>query len=106
MLFRSATVRYIDTMVFDANQFSFQQYLRAEHNYRSNTEIDAWTEMAMYYTYRDLDLPYLPGSATLSLGARNIFDREAQKTGMIAGAITQLQSVLGRVIYVRVNYDF
>ena len=102
----SATVRYIDSMVFDANQFSFQQYLRAEHNYRSNTEIDAWTEMAMYYTYRDLDLPYLPGSATLSLGARNIFDREAQKTGMIAGAITQLQSVLGRVIYVRVNYDF
>ncbi len=101
----SATTRYIDTMVFDANQFSFQQYLRPQHNYRSNTEIDAWTQMDMYYTYRDLDLPYLDGTATLSFGARNVFDREAQKTGMIAGAITQLQSVLGRVFYLRVNYD-
>lgn len=100
----SATARYTDEMAFDANQFSFQQYLRAEHNYRHNDTIDAWSQMDMFYAYNDLEI--MDGSASLSFGARNIFDREAQKTGMIGGAITELQSVLGRVMYVRVGYEF
>ena len=58
----------------------------------------------MFYTYSDLEL--LGGSAALSLGARNVFDREAQKTGMIAGAISQIQNPFGRIFYARVNYEF
>lgn len=100
----SATVRYIDEVNFDANQFSFQKWIRPEHNYRDNTVIDAWTQMDMFYAYRGLEV--MDGDASLSLGARNLFDREAQKTGMIGGAVTQLQSVLGRVLYARVTYEF
>ena len=100
----SATVRYIDEVNFDANEFSFQRFIRPENNFRFNTVIDAWTQMDMFYAYRNLEV--MGGNATLSAGARNIFDREAQKTGMIGGAVTQLQSVLGRVLYVRVSYEF
>ena len=100
----NTTVRYIDEVQFDANQFSFQQYLRAEHLYTDTEVIRAWTQVDMFYTYRDLSV--FDGNAALSLGARNLFDREAQKTGMIAGAVSQLQSVLGRVYYARVTYEF
>ena len=98
------TVRYVDEVEFDANEFSFQRFLRTENLWKSTDVIRAWTTTDMFYTYRNLGV--MGGTATLSFGARNVFDREAQKTGMIAGAVTQLQSVLGRVYYVRVNYEF
>ncbi|NKB33967.1 MAG: TonB-dependent receptor [Pseudomonadales bacterium] len=100
----NTTVRYIDQVNFDANEFSFQRFLRAEHLWTSTDVIRAWTQTDMFYTYRNLNV--FDTDATLSLGARNLFDREAQKTGMIAGAVSQLQSVLGRVIYARVNIEF
>lgn len=100
----SATVRYIDEVIFDANEFSFQQFLRTEHLWTSTDVIRAWTQTDMFYTYSDLEL--FGGNATMSLGARNLFDREAQKTGMIAGVVSQIQSPLGRVLYARVNYEF
>lgn len=100
----NATVRYIDEVIFDANEFSFQQFLRAEHLWTHTEVIRAWTQTDMFYTYSDLEL--FGGSATMSLGARNLFDREAQKTGMIAGVVSQIQSPLGRMIYVRANYEF
>ena len=100
----NTTVRYIDQVNFDANEFAFQRLLRPENLWTSTDVIRAWTQTDMFYTYRDLQI--MDGSASFSLGARNLFDREAQKTGMIAGAVSQLQSVLGRVYYVRVNYDF
>ena len=98
-----ATVRYIDEVNFDANEFSFQRFLRPENLWRHTDVIRAWTQTDMFYTYRDLEL--MDGNATLSFGARNLFDREAQKTGMIAGAVSQIQSVLGRVWYVRATYE-
>lgn len=100
----NTTVRYIDEVQFDANEFSFQQYLRTEHLWTHTEVIRAWTQTDMFYTYRDLSL--FEGNATLSVGARNLFDREAQKTGMIAGVVSQIQSPLGRMLYVRVNYEF
>ncbi len=100
----NTTVRYIDEVNFDANEFSFQRFLRPENLWRHTDVIRAWTQTDMFYTYRDLSL--FDGSATLSLGARNLFDREAQKTGMIAGVVSQIQSPLGRMIYARVNYEF
>ncbi len=100
----STTVRYIDEVMFDANEFSFQRFLRPENLWRHTEVIRAWTQTDMYYTYSDLEL--FGGSATMSLGARNLFDREAQKTGMIAGVVSQIQSPLGRMLYARVNYEF
>ena len=100
----STTVRYIDEVLFDANEFSFQQYLHPENLWTTTEVIRAWTQTDMFYTYSDLEV--YGGNATLSLGARNLFDREAQKTGMIAGVVSQIQSPLGRMVYARVNYEF
>jgi len=100
----SATVRYIDEVKFDANEFGFQRFLRPENLWTSTDVIRAWTQTDMFYTYNDLEV--LGGNASLSLGARNLFDREAQKTGMIAGVVSQIQSPLGRMIYARVGYEF
>ena len=99
----SATVRYVDSVNFDANEFSFQQFFPF-NNWRHTDEIRAWTQMDALYTYSDLQM--FGGSLSLTGGVRNVFDREAQKTGMIAGVVTQLQDVLGRVVYARINFDF
>jgi len=99
----NTTVRYIDEVAFDANEFSFQVFFPG-NNWSSTDVIRAWTQTDMFYTYRDLSL--FDGNAALSLGMRNVFDREAQRTGMIAGAVTSMQSVLGRVYYARINYEF
>lgn len=98
------TVRYIDEVNFDANEFSFQRLLRPQNLWTTTDVIRAWTQTDMFYTYNNLEV--YGGNATLSLGARNLFDREAQKTGMIAGAISQIQNPFGRMIYARVNYEF
>jgi hypothetical protein len=100
----STTVRYIDEVMFDANEFSWQQYLRPQNLWTTTDVIRAWTQTDMFYTYNNLEV--YGGNATLSLGARNLFDREAQKTGMIAGVVSQLQSPLGRMVYARVGYEF
>ena len=100
----STTVRYIDEVMFDANEFSWQQYLRPQNLWTTTDVIRAWTQTDMFYTYNNLEV--YGGNATLSLGARNLFDREAQKTGMIAGVVSQLQSPLGRMLYARVGYEF
>lgn len=99
----STTVRYIHDVRFDANEFAFQRFFPI-NNWRHTEEIRAWTQMDAFYTYRDLQL--LNGSLSLTAGVRNVFDREAQKTGMIAGAVTELQDILGRVVYGRVNFTF
>jgi outer membrane receptor for ferrienterochelin and colicin len=101
----SITARHISSLRFDANQFAFQAGFPFS-NYRSTTEIRAWTQADMFYTYRGLDLPGMTGDLSLTAGIRNVFDREAQKTGMIAGVITELQDPLGRVLYGRVSYTF
>lgn len=99
----TATVRYVDEVTFDANEFSFQRFFPGS-TWQSTDVIRAWTQLDAYYTYRDLEL--LGGNSSISVGLRNATDREAQKTGMIAGAVAELQEVLGRVVYARLNYEF
>lgn len=101
----SITVRHISALNFDANQFAFQAGFPFS-TWRPTTEIHAWTQADMFYTYRGLDLPGMDGDLTLTAGMRNMFDRGAQKTGMIASVITELQDPLGRVLYGRVSYSF
>ena len=99
----SATTRYVDELVFDANEFSFQQFFPGSE-WQSTDVIRAWTQMDMFYSYRDFEA--LGGVLNFTVGARNVFDRMPQKTGMIAGVVASLQDPLGRVIYARVNYSF
>lgn len=99
----SATTRYVDELVFDANEFSFQRFLPGS-TWRSTDVIREWTQMDMFYNYQGFEA--LGGELNFSLGARNVFDRMPQKTGMIAGVVASLQDPLGRVIYARVNYNF
>ena len=60
--------------------------------------------MDLAYTYRGL--PVLGGETSFSIGARNLFDRRAQRSPEFAGVTGQLQDPLGRVFYARVVYDF
>ncbi|HLT63558.1 MAG TPA: hypothetical protein VKZ92_03460, partial [Pseudohongiella sp.] len=99
------TVRYISAINFDANQYAFQAGFPYS-TFRTVTELRAWTQADMYYTYRGLDVPGLKGDLVLTAGMRNMFDRDAQKTGMIASVVTELQDPLGRVLYGRISYDF
>ena len=98
-----ATGRYVDELIFDANEFSFQRFFPGSQ-WISTDVIKEWSQMDILYSYRDLEA--FGGSFNLTVGARNVFDREPQKTGMIAGVVASLQDPLGRVVYVRVNYNF
>jgi iron complex outermembrane receptor protein len=99
------TTRYTDDVVFDASN-------RASHasvdfnNWRFTDTVKAWTQADVAYSYSGFEVPNVGGELGITVGARNLFDREAQKTGMIAGVIGEMQDPLGRVIYARVNYEF
>lgn len=100
----SATTRYMDELLFDANEFSFQAFFPGSE-YRGGTEVlRAWTQLDMFYSYRGYEA--LGGEMSFSLGARNLTDRMPQKTGMIAGVAAETGDVLGRVIYARISYNF
>ena len=58
----------------------------------------------MVYTYRGLEL--MGTETNFSLGARNVFDREAQRSPEFAGILGGLQDPLGRVIYARAQFNF
>ncbi|MGB1749753.1 MAG: hypothetical protein ACPHK0_08260, partial [Dehalococcoidia bacterium] len=75
-----------DELVFDANEFSFQRFFPG-NEWVSTDVIKDWSQMDMFYSYRDLDA--LGGSFNFSIGARNVFDRMPQKTGMIAGVVAE-----------------
>lgn len=98
-----ATGRYVDQLIFDANEFSFQRFFPGS-TWQTTSVIKEWSQMDMFYSYRDLEA--LGGSFNFTVGARNVFDRMPQKTGMIAGVAASLQDPLGRVVYARVNYNF
>lgn len=99
----SATARYVDEVMFDANEFSFQQFFPGS-TWRHTDVLKAMSQLDAFYSYRGYEM--LGGEFNFSLGARNLFDRMPQKVGMISGIDGERQDVLGRVIYARVNYNF
>jgi len=70
----------------------------------TETGIKAWTDMDIAYSYRGLDV--WDGEMSFTLGARNVFDREAQRSPEFAGIVGGLHDPRGRVIYGRLVYDF
>lgn len=98
----SVITRHVDEVVFDANPFSFLRFA-PNNNWRDVDTIRAWTDVDAFYTYRDVE--FLGGNGAITVGARNLFDRQAQKTGMFAGVVGELQDPLGRVVYARLNFE-
>ena len=99
----STTARYVDEVSFDANEFSFQRFFPGS-TWQSTSVIRAWSQMDAFYSYRGYEM--WDGEFNFTVGARNLFDRQPQKVGMISGIEAQLQDALGRVVYARVNYNF
>ena len=103
----SGTVRYVDAMDWDGTNYIPAISLFA-NTFPNPTiiggEIKAWTDMDIAYTYRGIDL--MGGQLAFSIGSRNVFDRQAQRTPDFAGVIGELQDPMGRSIYGRVVYDF
>jgi len=85
------------------NVENVQMIMQSDSN-ASTMLVRACTSVDALYSYRGIEM--FGGSLSLTGGVRNVFDREAQKTGMIAGVVTELQDVLDRVVQARLNYDF
>jgi len=101
----TAIGRYIDQVNnYDGPQFTFMDFFGGTNRPQNMTQVDAWTDMDVSYTYRGLDL--MGGEAAFTLGSRNVFDREAQRSPEFAGVIGSLQDPMGRAIYARFVYDF
>ena len=59
--------------------------------------------MDIGYTYRGLEV--LGNNVNFTVGSRNLFDREAQRSPEFAGVIGGLQDPMGRNFYARVQFD-
>jgi outer membrane receptor protein involved in Fe transport len=103
----TSTVHYVDDIpVYDGPTYTFMDFFGG--TYRpggiTTTGVKAWTDMDLAYTYRGLNV--WDGEMSFTLGSRNIFDREAQRSPEFAGVIGGLQDPRGRIIYGRLVYDF
>ena len=96
------TVRYIDEIVFDADKFSFQQYLPFS-NYRNVEVLRASTIADFAYNYSQYET--LGGEVSFTVGARNLFDRMPQKVPMLGGVESNLYDPTGRMLYARITYE-
>ena len=101
-----STVHYIDDLPYDGPAYShmdrFAGFYRPGNIF--DTGIHAWTDMDIAYTYRGLAL--FDGEMAMTIGSRNVFDREPQRSPEFMGVVGGLQDVMGRVLYARMVYDF
>ena len=103
----SGTVHHISAMDWDGTNYG--AVIAPMANISPNPtiaggEIKAWTDFDLAYTYRGYEM--FGGEMAFTLGSRNIFDRQAQRTFDFAGVMGELQDPMGRSIYARVTYDF
>lgn len=102
----TGTVRYTSAVDYDGTRYpiidSFANTNRVPT--AELTQINAWTSFDLAYTYRGIEL--LGGELGVSVGARNLFDRQAQHTDDFAGVMGELQDPMGRTLYARFAYDF
>lgn len=80
-----STVHYVDHVEYDGPLFKFMDFFGGTYRPADirETGIKAWTDMDIACTYRGLQL--FDGELALSVGSRNVFNREAQPTLMLAG---------------------
>ncbi len=102
----NAITRYYSDMPYDGPSFTVIGSLGGTtYPHRViGGDVNAWTQMDAQYTYRGVQM--FGGDLSFSVGARNLFDRKAQRSPEFAGVIGQLQDPMGRTIYARAVYDF
>jgi outer membrane receptor protein involved in Fe transport len=103
----SSTVHYIDDIPdYDGPLFTHIDFFANTYRPGNIAEVGvkAWTDMDISYSYRGLNV--WDGEMAFTLGSRNVFDREAQRSPEFAGVIGGLQDPRGRIIYGRLVYDF
>jgi outer membrane receptor protein involved in Fe transport len=102
----TATAHYVDDMPYDGPLFTHLDYF-ANYNRPGNiaeTGVLAWTDLDLAYTYRGLEL--MGSETNFTVGSRNVFDREAQRSPEFAGVLGGLQDPTGRVVYARMQFNF
>ena len=103
----TGTVHHLSAMDWDGTNYSALLSLfgnTTENPSIVGGEIRAWTDMDLAYTYRGFEM--FGGDMAFTLGSRNVFDRQAQRTLDFAGVMGELQDPMGRSIYARMTYDF
>lgn len=100
----TGTVHYISAVEWDGTRYPFISSFANTFRDPNLTEIRAWTDFDLAYTYRGIEM--MGGEFGVTIGARNLFDREAQPTDDFAGVMGELQDPMGRSIYARAVYDF
>jgi len=103
----SGTLHYVDAVDWDGTNYVPFISLFANTNPDPSIvggQIRAWTDFDLAYTYRGVQL--FDGALAFSVGSRNLFDRQAQRTPDFAGVMGELQDPMGRSIYARMVYDF
>jgi outer membrane receptor for ferrienterochelin and colicin len=101
----NAIARYVDDMPYDGPLFTHLDYF-ANYNRPGNigeTGVLAWTDMDIGYTYRGFE--FMGSNLNFTVGSRNVFDREAQRSPEFAGVLGGLQDPMGRNFYARVQFD-
>ena len=103
----SGTLHYLSAMDWDGTNYIPVINRFANTNPNPSIvggQIKAWTDFDLAYTYQGLEL--MGGEMAFSVGSRNLFDRQAQRTPDFAGVMGELQDPMGRSIYARMVYDF
>jgi outer membrane receptor for ferrienterochelin and colicin len=100
----TGTVRYVSSLAWDATRYPIIDSFANTFRDANLTRIKAWTDFDLSYTYRGLRM--FDGEMGFTVGARNLFDREAQPTDDFAGVMGELQDPMGRSLYARLVYDF
>lgn len=103
----TGTVRHVGEVEWDGTNYTSIILRFANTNPDPSIvggKVRAWTDFDLAYTYRGINL--YGGELGISVGARNLFDREAQRTPDFAGVMGELQDPMGRSIYARMVYDF
>ena len=103
----TGTVRYVGATDWDGTDYTRIIAWFANTNPNPSIvggEIRAWTDFDLAYTYRGYNL--YGGELAFTLGSRNLFDRQAQRTPDFAGVMGELQDPMGRSIYARAVYEF
>ncbi|GFZ76146.1 hypothetical protein GCM10011403_19070 [Pseudohongiella nitratireducens] len=100
-------VHYVDEVEWDGTNYTpiIQRFANTNPNPSIvGGKIRAWTDFDLAYTYRGINL--FGGEMGISVGSRNLFDREAQRTPDFAGVMGEMQDPMGRSYYARLVYDF
>ena len=91
-----STTNFVDGIAFDGNDVRVGA--------TAPERINSFTTSNLRYTYSTPE--FYGGDVIFSVGADNIFDREAQVLPIRQGLETRLQDPIGRTFYLDVTYDF